>query len=110
MSDTFIWTVIIGMAVANFLVRFVPMSVVSRVELPRPIMRWLSYVPIAVMGAIVAGEVLTPRGQYLAPWDNPYLLASVPTALVYWKTRSFLGAVVVGMAVFIALRWALGMA
>ena len=30
------------------------------------------------------------------------------TALVYWKTRSFLGAVVVGMLVFIALRLIMG--
>ncbi len=44
----------------------------------------------------------------MAPWENPYLLASIPTALVYWKTRSFLGAVVVGMLVFIALRWIMG--
>lgn len=108
MSDTFIWTVIIGMAIANFAVRFIPMVAVSRMELPRPVMRWLSYIPVAVMGAIVAGEVLTPHGQYMAPWENPYLLASIPTALVYWKTRSFLGAVVVGMLVFIALRWIMG--
>jgi branched-subunit amino acid transport protein len=110
MTETFIWTVIIGMALANFAIRFIPMTVVSRMDLPRPVMRWLSYVPVAVMGAIVASEVLTPRGQYIAPWNNPYLLASIPTALVYWKTRSFLGAVVVGMLVFIALRWIMGAA
>jgi branched-subunit amino acid transport protein len=110
MSDSFIWTVIVGMALANFAVRFVPIAVVSRLDLPRPLMRWLSYVPVAVMGAIVAGEVLTPQGRYIPPWDNPYLLAAFPTALVYWKTRSFLGAVIVGMLVFIALRSIMGLA
>lgn len=110
MSDAFIWTVIIGVAVANFAVRFIPLATVSRIDLPRPVMRWLSYVPVAVMGAIVADEVLTPSGEYIAPWDNPYLIAAIPTALVYYKTRSFLGAVVVGMLVFIALRALMGVA
>lgn len=110
MSDTFIWTVIVGMAIANFAVRFIPMVAVSRINLPRPVMRWLSYIPVAVMGAIVAGEILTPNGEYVAPWDNPYLLAAIPTALVYIKTRSFLGAVIVGIAVFVALRWIMGIA
>jgi len=110
MSDSFIWTVVIGMAIANFAVRFIPMTAVSRMSLPRPVMRWLSYIPIAVMGAIIADEILTPGGEYIVPWDNPYLIASIPTALVYLKTRSFLGAVVVGMATYIALRWIMGIA
>lgn len=108
MSDTFIWTVIIGVAVANFAVRFVPLATVSRIDLPRPVMRWLSYIPVAVMGAIVADAVLTPSGEYIAPWTNPYLIAAIPTALVYHKTRSFLGAVVVGMLIFVAVGALMG--
>jgi branched-subunit amino acid transport protein len=108
MTDTFIWTVIIAMAIANFVVRFAPMAAVSRMELPKPVMRWLSYIPISVMGAIVADSVLRPEGEIMAPWSNPYLVAAIPTALVYYKTRSFLGAVVVGMVVFVALRLLLG--
>ena len=108
MSDAFIWTVIIAMAIANFALRFIPMAAVSRVELPRPVMRWLSYIPISVMGAIVADSVLRPEGEFAAPWSNPYLVAAIPTALVYYKTRSFLGAVVVGMVVFVVLRVLMG--
>jgi branched-subunit amino acid transport protein len=108
MSDSSIWTVIVAMAIANFAVRFVPMAVVSRMELPRPVMRWLSYIPISVMGAIVADALLRPEAEFVSPLSNPYLIAAIPTALVYYKTRSFLGAVVVGMIVFVALRGLLG--
>ena len=108
MTDTFIWSVIIAMALANFAVRFVPMAIVSRMELPRPVMRWLSYIPISVMGAIVADALLRPEGALASPFFNPYLIAAIPTALVYYKTRSFLGAVVVGMIVFVILRALLG--
>lgn len=108
MSAAFIWSVIAGMAVANFAVRFIPIAIVSRMELPRPVMRWLSFIPASVMGALVAGEVFRPGGAWLQPLTSPYVWAAIPTAFVYWKTRSFLGATLVGMLAFVALRALLG--
>lgn len=108
MSDSFIWGVIIGMAVLNFLVRFPPIAVVSRIELPAPIIRWLSFIPISVMGSLVALEVFRPGGIYRAPLTSPYVWAAVPSALLYWKTRSFLGATLAGVVSFVALRALLG--
>jgi len=107
-SDTYIWSVVIGMALANFAVRFIPIAIVSRIELPRPIMRWLSYIPASVMGALVAGEVFRPGGDWVAPLTSPYFWASIPTAFVYVRTRSFLGATLTGMLSFVALRAVLG--
>jgi len=107
-SDTTIWAVIVGMAVANFAIRFVPIAVVSRMDLPRPILRWLSFIPIAVMGALVAGAVVRPAGRFIVPWLNPWLLATAVTALAYIKTRSFLGATVIGMFAFVVIRGIVG--
>lgn len=108
MTDAYIWAVIVLMAVANFTVRFLPIAVVSRLRLPAPFVRWLSYVPASVMGALVAGEVLRPGGEYLLTLRNPYLLAAIPTAFIYQRTRSFLGATVAGMAIFVGFRALLG--
>ncbi|MBW6467986.1 MAG: AzlD domain-containing protein [Anaerosomatales bacterium] len=108
MSSTYIWAVIALMAVANYAVRFPPIAIVSRLRLPEPVVRWLSYVPAAVMGSLVAGEVLRPGGEYLLTLRNPYLLAAVPTAFIYHKTRSFLGATVAGMLIFVGIRALLG--
>ena len=108
MSPATIWAVIIGMAALNFVIRFLPIAVVSRIDLPKPVMRWLSFIPISVMGALVAGTVVSPGGHFVAPWTNPWLLASGVTALAYLKTRSFLGATVIGMLAFVALRAVLG--
>ena len=108
MSDRFIWSVIIGMALLNFAVRFTPIAVVSRLQLPRPVMRWLSFVPIAVMGALVANEVLRPGGEFVSPVTGPYFWAGALTAVIYWRTRSFLGATLGGMLGFVALRAFLG--
>jgi branched-subunit amino acid transport protein len=103
-SQATIWAVIVGMAFANFLVRFLPIAVVSRMNLPAPVMRWLSFVPVSVMGALVAGEVLRPGGTWTNPLTSPSVYAAVVTGLVFRSTRSFLGATVAGMASFVALQ------
>lgn len=108
MSERYIWTIIIGMGVANFTLRFVPLAVVSRIRLPRPLTRWLDYIPVSVMAALVVGEVLKPSGVWLSPWHNPYLMAAVPTALVYHKWRSFLGTTVAGVCFFLVFRAIVG--
>ena len=99
-----IWAVIIGMAVLNFAVRFPPIAIVSRLNLPRPIMRWLSFVPVSVMGALVAGEVLRPGGAWSHPLTGASVYAAIITALTFHFSRSFLGATVAGMASFVALQ------
>lgn len=104
LAPTFIWAIIAGMAVLNFLVRFPPIAIMSRLELPRPILRWLAFVPVSVMGALVAGEVLRPGGVWTAPLTSPSVYAAIITALVFRFTRSFLGATVAGMASFVALQ------
>jgi branched-subunit amino acid transport protein len=108
MSPELIWGVIAGMALTNVVLRFVPLAILSRLALPAVVERWLSYVPVTVMAAIVATEVLRPSGHWLPLNDNPYLLAMVPTALIYRYTRSFLGATVGGVAAFLAFRYLLG--
>ena len=98
-----ILAVIVGMALANFAIRFVPIAVLSRSALPKPLLRWLSFVPVSVMGALVATEVLRPHGQWQPPLSNPGLYAAIITAAVFRFTRSFLGSTVAGMLAYVAL-------
>lgn len=103
-SRTTILAVIAGMALANFTVRFVPMAVLSRFDLPAPLMRWLSYVPASVMGSLVASEVLRPGGQWQAPLGNPGFYAAFVAGLAFRYTRSFLGSTLAGVVSFVLLR------
>jgi len=108
MSPTLAWGLVLGMAITNTVIRLVPIAAISRLELPEVALRWLSYIPVSVMAAIVATQVLRPGGNWMLRPDNPYLLASVPTAIVYHFTRSFFGAIVAGILSFLALRYLLG--
>jgi len=99
-----ILAVVLGMAIANFAIRFAPIAVLSRSTLPKPLLRWLSFVPISVMGSLVASEVLRPGGTWQPPLTNPAVYAAAITAVVFRISRSFLGATMVGMVAFVAIR------
>ena len=103
-----ILAVIAGMAVVNFAIRFTPIAILSRFDLPAPVLRWLSFVPVSVMGALVASEVMRPGGQWVPPLENPGVFAAILTAVVYYRWRSFLGATVCGMVTFVILRGLMG--
>lgn len=107
-TQSVIVAVIVGMGVANFAIRYVPIAVLSHVRLPDAVLRWLSFVPISVMGALVATQVLAPKGAIQPPLTNPGVYAAVLTALAFRFTRSFLGATVVGMVSFVVLRALIG--
>lgn len=102
------WGLAIAMAITNLVFRLGPIALLSRVRMPLAVERWLSFVPASVMSALVATEILHPGGRWMLPWQNIYVFAAIPTALVYWKTKSFLGASVTGMVAFLALRYFVG--
>jgi branched-subunit amino acid transport protein len=107
MSPTLAWGLIIGMAVTNIVIRATPISIMSHLELPDGVRRWLGYVPVSVMAAIVAVQVFHPSDRFDFSLTNHYLLAAIPTAIVYRFTRSFLGATAAGILTFLALRFLL---
>ena len=104
LSHTTIWAVIIGMGLTNFILRFVPMAALSRVALPKPVMRWLSYIPISVMGALFAKEVLLPSTKYDPLFANPGIYGALISMLTYKLTKSFMGSTLAGVISFVALR------
>lgn len=108
LTDAAILTLVVGMAAINFTQRFVPMAVFSRIDMPRPLLRWLSFIPISVMGSLVATEVLRPGGRWIPITSNPGVYAAAMTALAYRFTGSFLGATVAGIGSFVALRALMG--
>lgn len=104
LSHTTIWAVIIGMGVTNFILRFVPMAALSRIALPKPIMRWLSYIPISVMGALFAKEVLLPSTKYNPVIANPGIYGAIISMITFKLSKSFMGSTLAGVVSFVALR------
>jgi len=100
-----IFLIILGSALVTFLPRVLPLMVLSRMELPEWGIRWLNYVPISVMAALVGQELLLHDGQLVSLFTNVELMAALPTFLVAILTRSLLGTVVAGMVSIMILRF-----
>ena len=99
-----IFLIIIGSALVTFLPRVLPLMVLSRMELPEWSIRWLNYVPISVMAALVGQELFVQDGQF-HPLNYVELLAAIPAILVALRTKSLLGTVVAGVVSIMALRY-----
>lgn len=97
--------IIIGSALVTFLPRVLPLMILSRLQLPNWLIRWLKHVPISVMAALLAQELLLSKGAF-APGDNILqILAALPAFAVAIWTKSLLGTVLVGIASMFALRF-----
>lgn len=97
--------VILGSALVTFIPRVLPLMVLSRMHLPEWGMRWLHYVPVSVMAALIGQELFMQDGRIAFLGNNVELLAALPTFYVAIKTRSLLGAVVAGIVSVMVLRW-----
>lgn len=80
--------------------RVVPLVLLSRVELPGWLLAWLGYVPIAVLAALLAIEVLVIDGKPALSAANASLLAIVPALAVAAFTRSLIATVVAGVGLY----------
>ncbi|WP_310833109.1 AzlD domain-containing protein [Paenibacillus pedocola] len=99
-----IFLIILGAALVTFIPRVLPLMLLSRITIPEWGMRWLNYMPIAVMSALVAQELFVDEGRFAALSTNVELIAALPTFWVAVKTRSLLGTVVTGVLSLMLLR------
>ena len=98
------WIMIIAIGVINFALRFVPITLLARIELPGWLKHALVYVPPAVLTAIITPALFFPGGAPTIVLDPPRLLAALLAVLVAWKTRSALWTVILGMAAMWGLQ------
>jgi branched-subunit amino acid transport protein len=94
----------LGAAFATVVPRVVPLVFLSRVRLPRGLKVWLNHVPVAVLGALLAGELFVSGGELMPLASNAALLAIVPAIAVAARSGSIIGAVLAGVAAMALLR------
>ena len=96
--------VILSMTLVTYLPRALPLVLLTRRSLPPWLTCWLSYVPVAVISALLAPALLDGGPAISLPGSNPYLLAAVPTFLVALCTKSLFGSVVAGMVSLVLVK------
>jgi branched-subunit amino acid transport protein len=92
--------VILGMAVAVYSPKALPLVVVSE-GLTTRLRPWLQFVAPAVLGALVAPTIVAPSGQLAAPgWDQSGYLAAFLVAIV---TRRMVPSLTAGLVTIVVV-------
>jgi branched-subunit amino acid transport protein len=95
--------IIFGMAVVTFLPRFLPMAFLTRWVIPERVRVGLSYIPAAILSAIVFPILFFNAGGEVVIQPH-YLLSAVSVFIFSWKVKRLWASVILGMLIY----WALG--
>ncbi|AEF93566.1 branched-chain amino acid transport [Desulfotomaculum nigrificans CO-1-SRB] len=102
--DAKVIAIIIGMMLVTYIPRMLPMAVLSRVNIPQGLLNWLGYVPVAVLSALLAPELLLKNGHLSINLSNTYLLAAIPCVLAGVYTKNIFITVITGMVTVVLLN------
>lgn len=77
-------------------------------SLPDPVVRGLKYAPLAALAAIIVPDLWFVQGHAPTAWqDARWVAAPVAAAWAWWR-KDMLSTIVVGMAVYLALKLGVG--
>lgn len=81
-------------------------------SVPKWLERGLQYAPLAALCAVIAPQIFITQNQLISTWQDARIFAALAAIIfVYLRRKSgqpVLGAIVVGMAVYLPLHLALG--
>ena len=103
-----IWLVILGVSACTFLLRASFIVFADPQKFPRRFRQALTFVPPAVLAAIVAPGLLMPQGVLDLTLANPRWIAGLVAIAVGARTRNALAAIATGMVALWLLQWAMG--
>lgn len=93
-------------AAVTILPRVLPFLIIRNLKLPVLALRWLSYIPICILTALVISNVLEENGPLSVDWQ--VIVIMIPTILFALWTKSLLFTVVFGVVLMAALRFFIG--
>ncbi len=93
------------MSLVTYIPRVMPVILLSRRSLPLMVERWLSYVPVAVLAALLAPALLAPAGELTVTHTlNPAFWVSIPVFAIAFLTRNLFLTVISGMLLMALFR------
>jgi len=105
MDQFTVFIIIVGMMLVTYGPRLLPIAALSSKALSPWLVKWLQLIPAAVLAAMLLPSlIVTEKGLHLEA-DNVYLWAALPTFIVAKWGKSFVGAIVAGMAVVALARY-----
>ena len=101
-----IWLIILSMTIVTYIPRLLPLIHFDQTTLPEWVHRSLTYVPIAMLSALVGVAFLPSRG-WLEYTLDAHLLAGLVAVALAWRTHSVGWTILGGMTVLLLFEWAM---
>ena len=96
---------ILGMGAVTYALRLSFLMLPERLQLPAAVQGALRYVPVALLTALWAPELLLREGVLAVTLDNARLLAGFVAIGVAWRTRMTLATIVAGLVCLHFFDW-----
>lgn len=104
-SQLTVLIVFVALSAMNYLIRLLPLTLLSQGELPQKVQVWLQQIPLAVLSAIVFQQLFVKAGSLSYRWDDYTLLGAVAALLIMALTRNLFLVAFGGPAVVFAAGW-----
>ncbi|MBE7897110.1 AzlD domain-containing protein [Paenibacillus polymyxa] len=95
--------IIIGGMIVTAIPRIIPFVVLQKLTLPKPVLQWLSYIPICIFTALVMENMLV-RTETSVTLNGQVLIAVLPTLVTALWSKNLLATVVVGIVSMAVVR------
>ncbi|MED1466970.1 AzlD domain-containing protein [Bacillus salipaludis] len=96
--------IILGCAIVTFVPRIIPFLVIRNVNLPKVVIKWLSFIPICIFTALIVDSFIVKGQSSLLSIDWSVLAAIIPTLVIALRTKSLSITVLVGIVCMATVR------
>ena len=105
LSINYILLTILGCAIVTWLSRIVPFVLLKKFDMPKPLVEYLSFVPIVIMSALWFNSLFIQRIGESPEINYENLLASLPTVVSAIISKSLLVIVMIGILSLAIIRY-----
>lgn len=103
-NNTILLGIFLG-AIVTWIPRISPFILTKYKEIPKPLIRFLNYLPISIIFALILSSLVSSQRGHLPQFHWLEILAVIPTFFIAVKSKNILIAVISGMAIIAFLRF-----
>lgn len=90
--------------VLTWIIRVSPFVLLSKVDLPESVIKWLQYVPVCLFTALILEGMLNQEGNAGFTLNFESIIVAIPTILIALIFRSLTITVIAGMFIMAIVR------
>lgn len=105
MSNYYVLLTIIGCSLVTWIPRVVPFVLSKKIDFPKPLLHFLSYIPICILTALLLQSVLEAQTTGFPKVKMLEAAACLPSFLVAIRTKDLMKTVITGIITMAVLRF-----